>query len=762
MKVFKNNRATSKLDAKQVDTETKTELNTNTLEKSAVNEKQSKGLSVFNDKMNKITKLSKDKKESKLSRNESDKEEKSIKQRVNLSMTKSLGMKISTIFIICLILCVAIVGFSSYNLSKKTLEDNIKSASQETITQVSRNINTLLSKFENLSLQLVLDETLITNLRDFFTEDTVTQIQGYNEVRNILQTFSYTNKEVQSITLIPINNKYSSVYFGTGSTNNNASVDQKSYQDEPWFQQVIDKKGTVLWVEPKGGDTISLARLGTNVGKGFEYIILMDFNTSDIFSAANEVEIIDNSYLEIINKDNLYVKTENIENVGLEANFAMIENLIDPARGFFMDSHKGTGDKYIIVYSQIQANKDWYLIGALPEAEIKSEINPIFVFTSVMILIAAALAIVVAFFMLRMISRPLTQMSTVMTKGAKGDLTVRAPKMKRQDEIGVLANTFDDMMIQIEELARQTTNSAQQVLTTAADLTQASHKTAIAGKEISIATDEIAAGASALAIEAEKGSDLTQHISSQMSEVNQTREQMNQSANQVDEASEQGLNYMTGLIERTGETELMVKQMVEKVNALSDSTKSIVKILDVLNSITKQTNILSLNATIEAARAGQAGKGFMVVADEIRQLAEQSRQSIDVVGQITETISKEIVETVKVLKQAQPIFQEQIVSVKEANEIFVTVRSQMDSLKQNIDNVSSAFDQLSETQDTLGQSMNNVSAVAEQSSATSQEVASLSNEQLVISEQLVSLSTQLESVSNNLKSQLSRFTISNE
>src|SRR5690606_29864537 len=186
------------------------------------------------------------------------------------------------------------------------------------------------------------------------------------------------------------------------------------------------------------------------------------------------------------------------------------------------------------------------------------------------ILLATVLAVIIGIVMLRMVSRPLTQISTVMTKGAKGDLTVRAPIMNRSDEIGMLARTFDDMMIQIEGLARQTTDSAKHVLTTASELTQASHKTATAGKEISIATDEIAAGASSLAVEAEKGSDLTQSINNQMLQVNQSREQMNVSATQVDDASEQGLNYMNGLIEHTGKTEQMVSEMVSKVNALSD------------------------------------------------------------------------------------------------------------------------------------------------------------------------------------------------
>src|SRR5690606_20387099 len=130
-----------------------------------------------------------------------------------------------------------------------------------------------------------------------------------------------------------------------------------------------------------------------------------------------------------------------------------------------------------------------------------------------------------------------------------------------------------------------------------------------------------------------------------------------------------------------------------------------------------------LNATIEAARAGAAGKGFMVVADEIRQLADQSRSSIGVVAQITEKISSEIVETVDVLTKAYPLFQEQIGSVKEANQLFLSVQVQMDSFKNNMQLVTESFDEVSKSQEVLRDSINNVSAVAEQSSATSEEVA---------------------------------------
>src|SRR5690606_24551279 len=133
-----------------------------------------------------------------------------------------------------------------------------------------------------------------------------------------------------------------------------------------------------------------------------------------------------------------------------------------------------------------------------------------------------------------------------------------------------------------------------------------------------VATEEIASGATSLAVEAERGSDLTERMGVRMAGVNEAGGQMAESAAEVERASEQGTQYMAVLIEKTGMTEQMTRNMVDKVDRLKESTRSIRKILDVLNNVAKQTNILSLNATIEAARAGAAGKGFMVVADEIR------------------------------------------------------------------------------------------------------------------------------------------------
>ncbi|MNW54021.1 Methyl-accepting chemotaxis protein McpC [compost metagenome] len=262
-----------------------------------------------------------------------------------------------------------------------------------------------------------------------------------------------------------------------------------------------------------------------------------------------------------------------------------------------------------------------------------------------------------------------------------------------------------------------------------------------------------------MANEAERGNELTENISRQMEQVIQTNKEMENSARQVEKSSQQGTEYLGGLMEKTNMTVEMINALTAKVDSLKASTGSVLKVLDVMQNITQQTNILSLNATIEAARAGAAGRGFMVVADEIRQLADQSRQSITMVGEITDTIQKEMNETVKTLSEASPIFQEQIASVQETSQIFVSVQQQMEGFVHHLDSVTASIDQLNESQSVLSEAMSNVSAVAQQSSATSEEVASLSSEQQTVGDQLVQLSNKLENVSTGLKESLSKFTV---
>jgi methyl-accepting chemotaxis protein len=481
----------------------------------------------------------------------------------------------------------------------------------------------------------------------------------------------------------------------------------------------------------------------------------MEYGTEILVNEIGAINLGSESEVGITNAANKYIATANNANLEKEAKIQLTADQLAIAPGT-SGSFENADSRMVAYYKTKLAG--WNLVAHMPVSSLVKDADKIFNFTLIIALVAAFIAILIGIFVARSIGRPLVLLRNLMQQGAKGNLTVRA-NYQSQDEIGQLGKSFDVMMEQITGLVQQTRLSAQQVLETAGELTNSSKTTAVAAREIATATDEISNGAAGLATESERGNELTHHIGIQMKKVIEANLEMGTAAADVQSSSEQGTRYMSELISKTNLTEEMIRSMVEKVDNLKESTRSIRKILDVLNNMTKQTNILSLNATIEAARAGTAGKGFMVVADEIRKLADQSRQSIDIVGQITETIQKEIDETVKVLSNATPIFQEQIQSVKEADTIFKQVTNHMGGFIEQLSAVSDSISTLDQSQVVLSDAMTNVSAVAEQSLATSEEVASLSSEQLSISDGLVKLSDQLEHLSNSLKDTLSKFEV---
>ncbi|OBZ12843.1 chemotaxis protein [Bacillus sp. FJAT-26390] len=675
---------------------------------------------------------------------------------------KSVGTKLFLIIFCSIIACVMTVGLMAYSKSKSIVESKVSDASFETIKQVANNLDVIYRTYEDLSLQILIDKDFHAIVRKMTeSQEEYAKFEASRNLGDKMQNYLMGNSTIVSMMLLPVNPKLDVITAGS-ATNNSAERLMKT----AWYMDTLKNAGKASWIPPQpeglanasGVPTIGLSRLikDTTTSEA-SYVLLMEIPVSSIADRFKDVSLGKDSQLAILDAGSNYITNPDESMIGKMASITLPKEG-DKSQEDSVKMKTINGEDVLAAYKTFEA-MDWKLVGTVPVKELVKDAKAIQNMTWITVFVAALIAIAIGILVIMTIAKPLVKLRNLMTEGASGNLTVRSEMNNRQDEIGELSKSFNLMMTQITALAVQTTRSAEDVLLTATELSDASRKTAISAKEIAVATEEIAGGATSLAVEAERGTDLTGHIDVQMKKVIDANEQMVRSAQEVEKASEQGTAYMGVLIQKTGMTEEMTRSMVEKVDALKESTGSIVKILDVLNNLTKQTNILSLNATIEAARAGAAGKGFMVVADEIRKLADQSRQSIDVVGQITEKIRGEIDETVHVLSDAYPLFQEQIGSVKEANQIFLTVSGQMGQLTQRLELVTDSIGQLDESQAVLAEAMTNVSAVAEESSATSEEVASLSTEQLSISDGMVRLSEKLDTVSRELKDSLAQFKI---
>ncbi|MBD2860905.1 methyl-accepting chemotaxis protein [Paenibacillus sp. IB182363] len=673
---------------------------------------------------------------------------------------KSLGVRLFLIFFASIVSMVLVVGILSYQISKGVIKDKVADASHETIVQATDKVDFLLESLENITVQIMSDEVVSDNMIKYKdkTLSNFDKLQTGQAVNNRLKSYVLSNSKLADVHIVPYAPDVTDTYRTITTLKDDVYT-------TPWFQEIKNGDGRITFLgTSKAGyaasaNTFAVARVLRNIKSStIEGILILEVKTSALKDALGTVSIGEGSEIRIVGKDNKIIyseKSEDIEaayRVDLAARIDSTQVTSGTFDTVIEDKH------YLAVYDPI-SKSGWYVVGAVPVGELVKDAEQISKITVIMVIIAALLAIFVGYIVIRLIARPIVAIRNLMMEGASGNLTVRTKNTGRQDEIGQLSVSFNQMMEQITSLVSRTNISAKEVLGTAAELSDASKKTEQAAKEIAVATEEIASGASSLAVEAERGSDLTGSISQKVGHVVDANVLMEAAAAEVQQASRKGTSYMTELITKTGTTEDMIRSMADKVEKLQDSTSSIRKILEMLTNITKQTNILSLNATIEAARAGAAGKGFMVVADEIRKLADQSKQSIDVVAQITERIQTEMKETVDVLSEAYPIFQEQIASVKDADGIFRQVQQQMDGFAAKLQEVTLSVQELKNSQVVLSDAMSNVSAVAEQSSATSQEVASLSTEQLSISGGLVRLSDKLEELSDSLKESLSKFSI---
>ncbi|KAA0546513.1 methyl-accepting chemotaxis protein [Bacillus sp. BGMRC 2118] len=252
----------------------------------------------------------------------------------------------------------------------------------------------------------------------------------------------------------------------------------------------------------------------------------------------------------------------------------------------------------------------------------------------------------------RRIVTPLKQLITVTQDVASGDLTKRIT-IKRKDEIGTLATSFDHMIENLQSIVKRTQQASELTFTTSNDLREAAKEAAASSEQITAAIDEVAKGA-------EQQTTISQETDEKVNEFLKVAIQLE---DQSDTVIDTAKNTQDNIFSNQEILEKLISGVQSLAEATSDSSKEVIrleertkqirKITVRSNEIASQTNLLALNASIEAARAGEHGRGFSVVADEVRKLAVESNSATVEI----ETIIKQILESIEIVstKMAESI-----------------------------------------------------------------------------------------------------------
>ena len=379
---------------------------------------------------------------------------------------------------------------------------------------------------------------------------------------------------------------------------------------------------------------------------------------------------------------------------------------------------------------------------------VKNSTMTLFIVLSVVsILLSAGIGIVFA----RRISKPIVELTGLSEKIADGDLTVDKVNVKTKDEIGRLGNAFNKMLDNMRQLIDQALTSARKVAATSQQLSASVEEAAASNQQVSGVVEElargnvqqnesvnetvnivgqlansieqIANGAREQAANVEQTTEMVNQMIKGIEEVTLNAQQISEAARQTSEAANKGGEA----VEKTVAGMQTIKQTVfdsaNKIKELGEQSKQIGEIIEVIDDIAEQTNLLALNAAIEAARAGEHGKGFAVVADEVRKLAERSGKATKEIASLIESIQKGTNNAVEAMEVGTREVEQGSVLADGAGAALKEIVTTIRAANEQTASITAATEQILASSNEVAKAIDNVAAVTEENTAATEEMA---------------------------------------
>jgi len=672
-----------------------------------------------------------------------------------------LKFRLPLIMVSLIVISVLILGSLSYNISSEIILEAegkyFKKVTEDYQLATELTVETEKQIVDNMAkrpdfLKIVKENILYGNYQDFRENNW----ELIKRVKSQLEEIAENRENIDQIYLIDINGKV--VIDSIGNAIEQDFTKLSYYYDLLHEKDPIVSKNMISMNTGKNVVHFAAPIIDPETG-GTIGIVVNAVYTSSFFTKMRQEKLGETGFIYVLDNNAIILTHKNEDKIGKVTENEVFKEIILSTRSGkkYLEPVLDTYNDGAVTFSYIQIPKlNWLVVAEENTHEFLHKLKTVREKSLLFGSIIALLTILIGIWQSRLITKPLASLQKTLGQVAQGNLVTINIK-KRKDEIGDLADSFNEMVTKQKELLFHITKTSNELNDASLSLSSISEQVLASAEQVATSIDQVASGIGDNAKDVEMTSNALYEVGENANTVMGMVNTMQSESIQIANFNKDGARIVEELETTNNNSTVATKQIAEDINKLNAKSTQIGNIVVTIDTISEQTNLLALNAAIEAARAGESGRGFAVVAEEIRKLAEQSAQSTREINKIINEIQDEVQQVVNKMSEVGEAVERESTVVGEAKQIFNQINNGIQRIIADIDQISNAMEKVVASKDDVLGYMNNVSAVTEEISASSEEIAATSEEQTASTNEVAQAAQNLKHLAEELKKILTFF-----